>query len=268
MNTIDLISLVKDPAKESYKLKNNFIKPSIIIAHAIYCFENGLSTESSIKNKYSLFDKKRNYKSYLSCINSIQSKFSVSVSVEEFVNNIYGEKDKDVSDIVNAYTEIIQMNELIKIDDDSIISNVANSLSVDTVEESFIDVYVVRKTYNSLDSELIKTQDKNEAIKVCKNNKGYSTYNSKGEEVFSNTMPPEKVKRTIDVVVAGLPVDLDKCNMYAKATDRIPARAITGTFYIYNGKCVNKKYAICYSQEFIKKGDEYIMGYINSSDIK
>ena len=273
MEAIELVELLKVPAIESSCMTNNFVLPSLLISHSIYCLNNGITTENAIVNKHSLFNKKKSYKSYESCISSFQNSVKIDVhtgfyTIDQFIEFLYSENTEDIK---KEYDNIMDQYKLDEFDNE-----VYKQIHKDTTEiniaeekkEPFVDIYVVRKTYNSTESELLKTQDKKEAIKVCKNKLGYSVYDSKGREVYSNTMPASKVKQTLDVIEAGLDLNLLSVNLYSSATDKSPVRSISGLYYIYNGKETNGRYAICKSKDFVNKGQEYIVGYINKSSIQ
>ena len=63
-------------------------------------------------------------------------------------------------------------------------------------------------------------------------------------------------------------IELNGHNIYAKPRDKFPSRAISGTFYLYDGKPVNGRYAICLKREFVGESTNCIVGYVNGKDLK
>lgn len=66
---------------------------------------------------------------------------------------------------------------------------------------------------------------------------------------------------------AGTKIALHSTNLYKDLKVNIPTRAITGTFYLVDGRCVYERYAIVLKLEYVGKS-EYILGYIDESDIR
>ena len=270
MKSIELIELIKNPAKDSYKEKNKFILPSYIIAHAIYCLDNGITTEKAVLNNNSIFNSKKKYKSYKTCIDAFQNSIKKSaMTLKDFVLSIYPSSN-DIDDKIIEYNNIYDLYNLSSIDSE-LTKSYDNEMDIsisENTKESFIDVYVVRKTYNSLESQILKTSNKEEAIKKCKMNPGYSVYNSRGVEIYTKTMTPEKVKYSADVIVTGLQVKLCNTNLYKNVYDKSPSRCITGTYYIFSGAAKNGRYAIAKSLDLVKlKNPNYIIGFVSKDSI-
>lgn len=66
---------------------------------------------------------------------------------------------------------------------------------------------------------------------------------------------------------AGTKLALHSVNLYKSLDINIPTRAITGTYYLMDGKCVYERYAIVMKPEYVGKS-QYVLGYIDASDIK
>lgn len=76
-----------------------------------------------------------------------------------------------------------------------------------------------------------------------------------------------KNNRIATPLKAGTKLSLHSVNLYKNLDINIPTRAITGVYYLMDGKCVYERYAIVMKPEYVKK-PQYVLGYIDASDIK
>ena len=64
---------------------------------------------------------------------------------------------------------------------------------------------------------------------------------------------------------SGTKVVCDHINLYKKFKDTAPSRTISGEYYMYDGKVVNGRIAICAKPEFI--GDaKMVVGFVRAED--
>lgn len=123
-----------------------------------------------------------------------------------------------------------------------------------------VDIYKVEKR----DSVVLTTNNMEEAKKMKENNPGSVIKNSRGQIVG------EKIKPTSSAVSsrydAGTKVVCNNINLYAKFRDTKPTRLVSGEYYMYDGKVVQGRIAICKKPEFV--GDiKNIVGFIRVSDL-
>lgn len=146
--------------------------------------------------------------------------------------------------------------------DKEVLSNQPGNI-IDLPEEKCqpeVDVYKVEKR----DTILMTTNKMEEAEKMKKENPGATIKNSRGQIVG------EKVKPTSSVVgsryEAGTKVICNGINLYSKFRDTTPSRTVTGEYYMYDGKVVHGRIAICKKPEFV--GDtKNIVGFVRISDL-
>ena len=55
--------------------------------------------------------------------------------------------------------------------------------------------------------------------------------------------------------------------MYYKVNDKRPGRTISGDYYLYDGKVVNGRYAICMKPELALNNSKVVLGFINVKDL-
>lgn len=134
---------------------------------------------------------------------------------------------------------------------------------IDLPEEKcdpFVDVYKVEKR----DKTVGVSNNIEEAKKMKEKNPGSVIKNSRGNIIG------EKVKLNKRVAVsrydAGTKIVCEGINLYLKFKDTAPSRTITGEYYMYDGKIVQGRIAICKKPEFI--GDaKNIVGFVKVSDL-
>lgn len=66
---------------------------------------------------------------------------------------------------------------------------------------------------------------------------------------------------------AGTKLSLRMVNLYKSIESNVPMRAISGIYYLMDGQCKYDRYALVLKEEYIYK-PEFVIGYIDSSDIK
>lgn len=127
--------------------------------------------------------------------------------------------------------------------------------------EPIVDVYKVEKRNNVVGT----TTDLKEAEKMKENNPGSVIKNSR------NSIVGEKIKLNSRVMgtryEAGTKVECHNINLFAKFSDKSPSRTLTGDFYMYDGKVVEGRIALCKRPEFV--GDvKMIIGFVKAADLE
>lgn len=127
--------------------------------------------------------------------------------------------------------------------------------------EPMVDVYKVEKR----NSVIGVSNNIEEAKKMKDKNSGSVIKNSRGNIVGDK----KKVSSSKAVSIryeAGTKVTCEGINLYLKFKDSSPARTITGDYYMYDGKIVQGRIAVCKKPEFV--GDiQKIVGFVKVSDL-
>lgn len=127
--------------------------------------------------------------------------------------------------------------------------------------EPMVDVYKVEKR----DKTIGVATDMNEAKKMKEKNPGSVIKNSRGNIVGDIKKAASKKVLSLKYE-AGTKVVCEGINLYLKFKDTTPSRVINGEYYMYDGKIVQGRIAICKKPEFI--GDsKNIIGFIRISDL-
>ena len=101
-------------------------------------------------------------------------------------------------------------------------------------------------------------------MKVKEKNSGSVIKNSRGVIVGekSKTKSSKILSTKYD---SGTKIICDHMNLYKKFRDTSPSRTISGEYYMYDGKIVNGRIAICAKPEFV--GDvKMIVGFVRVED--
>lgn len=127
--------------------------------------------------------------------------------------------------------------------------------------EPMVDVYKVEKR----DKVVGVSNNIEEAKKMKDKNPGSVITNSRGKIIGDK----KKVSSSKAVSIryeAGTKINCDNINLYIKFKDTTPSRTISGDYYMYDGKIVQGRIAICKKPEFV--GDiQKIVGFVKVSDL-
>ena len=86
---------------------------------------------------------------------------------------------------------------------------------------------------------------------------------------FKKSAPAPATTKTSTSFKQGQAVRLTKANLYASQDSTKPARQLTGTYYIYDGKLMHLgRYRITSKPEYCGKGVAYITGYVAYPNFK
>lgn len=276
MDRLEIIDLVKPAAIET--MQNRRILASILIAESVIIsdskreilYNNPLDLRSMKTDKLFIFK-------------SIEECFDCFVDMGIIANGYRGvlgnydytsvAKSLRLGDKINTLIEIIKAYQLDEIDKKVLKDMYSGKRTIIEIDSTpFMDLYRVRKSFKDK-TEKIATFDLDEAKKVCDEWLGYSVFNSRGKPIYVNALT-EEVKAKIDleehipaiVPKTGSRIKLNAVNLYKNPDDTVPFRSITGDYYIYSAKKYNGRYMVVRSAEDLKRGGEYILGYINDSN--
>lgn len=223
------------------------------IAYAIFRYDTDKSTDTSIKNNNNIFGYKTE-KGYIEYN-----------SIEECILDYYARtNDIDFSDA--KYTQIAKANNLYRFDKAYVESKPGHIIDMtDEEKKPDFDVYTVKDTD---ETPITKTGDLEEARTVASENKGSVITNSRNVIVDAVVKPTKSDSIVSLILKPGAPVICNGINLYYHLKDNKPGRVIDGTYYLYDGKDLGDRYALCTKSEFALGDPSMIMGYIKISDIQ
>ena len=256
MRRSELIHIVKDGVDKAItKIKTSAALTfySTTIAYAIFCYDNDKSTDASIKNNNNIFGYKAG------------KGFMEYNSIEECILDYYS-RTNDIDFTRAKYEQIAKANNLYRFDKAYIESKPGHIIDIDDEKKKpDFDVYTVRDTD---ETPITKTGDLEEARTVASENKGAVITNSRGVTVDAVVKPTKSDSIVSLILKPGAPVICNGINLYYHLKDNKPGRVIDGTYYLYDGKDLGDRYAICTKSEFALGDPSMIMGYIKLSDIQ
>ncbi len=90
-----------------------------------------------------------------------------------------------------------------------------------------------------------------------------------GYKKTSAEKEPEKDMPVSKKIVAGQEVNLDKADLYASSTSKKEVNAISGKYYLYDGKVINNRLRITNSKENVNRKPmaKFVTGYINKEQV-
>lgn len=256
MKNSEIVKICSEPLKNvAKKYDKNDIDPSFIsntLGYILSIYKDNNITDDDINiknNPIGIIDPStaaiKNFSSLEECF--IQYK-------ESYYTDMFKTVNKEITKIAKAFN-------LYRFDKE-IISNKPGNIVDLTEEESkpIIDVYKVEKRNNVVGV----TSNFEEAEKMKANNAGSVIKNSRGVIVGekSKTKSSKILSTKYD---SGTKVICNNMNLYKKFKDTAPSRVINGEYYMYDGKIVNGRIAICAKPEFI--GDaKMVVGFVRVED--
>lgn len=258
MNNSKIIHVVKDGVAKAMKtIGQNDISPTFMsytLAYILYLYSQGKITDNDIKEK-------NNPIGYLNPSTGEKESFD---SIATCIIRLANEKDKD-EEFELAYEGIAKSNNLYRFDKEYLDST--SGAIIDLNEEQTrpnIDVYTVTEADAT---EVTRTSDISEAKQIKSSKVGRTVTDSRGR-VIDGALTPYKSKHMVSLdLKPGSKVECNGLNLYYKAYDKTPGRSISGSYYLYDGREVNGRYAICLKPEFV--GNVHtIIGYIESKQLK
>lgn len=262
MKRSQMIQTLKDPIKNvMQKVGKNRVSPTFaseIISFSLYLYDKKIITDSSITDKNNPIAMKDPSTGELLSFNSVEE------CLLQFIAN--GEDIKDNEEFNSKYDGICKAYNLYKIDKE-LLQTIEGSI-IDLPEdkkEPKVDLYTVKDEKGNI---VAKFQDKKEAVKVADTMKKSTVTNSRNKIINGTKVVQGTTSMITTAITPGAKVILSGMNLYYKCKDNRPGRVIDGEYYIYDGKVVNGRYAICAKPEFASKVPTAIIGWINVKDIK
>lgn len=259
MKISEIIHIMKQPVENIMdKFSKNELAPdfaSRAIAFAIYRYQNKISKDSDIKDKNNVFG----------FVDPSTGKTLVFNSIDECI--LYFIEHKIVDEkFEQIYHNLYKTFNLNRFDREFIREKYGNV--VDLPEDKCkpaVDMYTVKTPDGKEINKTTNLEDaKNEKIKVA----GSVIYNSRGTIVDGVAKSKESENIVSTLLIAGSKVVANNLNMYYKLHDTRPGRTISGEYYLFDGKEVNGRYALCLKPEFAGKEPNTVIGFVNAKDLK
>lgn len=259
MKVSEIIHIMKQPVEDIMtKFNKNELAPDFAsrsIAYAIYKYQNKNVKDTDIKDKNNVFgfvdpstDKTLSFNSIEECI------------LHFIESGIENEKFEQ------AYPALYKTFNLNRFDKKFIKEKEGNIIDIpDCNCEPSVDMYTV-KTPNGV--EISKTANLEIAKEENKKIAGSIIYNSRGVIVDGISKPTKSENIISTMLIAGSKVICNNLNMYYNLYDNRPGRIISGEYYLYDGKEVNGRYALCMKPEFAEHSPNTVIGFVNSKDLK
>lgn len=257
MKNSDIVKICSEPLKTvAKKYDKNDIDPSFMsntLGYILSIYKDHIISDDDItikNNPIGIIDpattKIKSFSNLEDCF--LQYK-------ESYYDDMFtGKVDEEITKIAKAFN-------LYRFDKEILNSKPGNIVDL-TEEESkpVVDVYKVEKRNNVIGV----TSNLEEAEKMKEKNSGSVIKNSRGVIVG------EKCKTNSSKILStkydsGTKIICDHMNLYKKFRDTSPSRTISGEYYMYDGKIVNGRIAICGKPEFV--GDvKMIIGFVRAED--
>ena len=258
MKRSEIIHLLKQPI---YEVMETYGKDRIdpqfasrTLAYTIFLHENGLGSEIDIRDK----------NNPAAIRNPSTGETNSYTTLKEGLIQ-YNEIGSVVEGFDDAYESLCKANNLHKIDKE-FLAKLKGSV-IDLTEEQMrpsVDVYTVKTE----DGEITETSNLEEARKMKTNsNKTATIYDSKNRIIDGVKKPTKSDKIICTQLKAGAVVNCNNLNMYYRLRDTRPGRIVNGQYYLYDGKEINGRYAICLKPDLVNGPKTSILGYINVKDI-
>lgn len=246
MKNSEIIRIIKDSvlsvAKvyDAKELGSSFC--SDIIAAAIYLYETKKTTDMAIKD----------YNNPLGIVDPSTGEFVKFNSLDECILTYKNNNDMIEDSKLDQIKRSCNLSRFDKEYFDSVDKTIVDLSEEKTKPQ--VDMYTVTKG----DTILTSTMDLQQAKEVRENNAGSEIRNSRNE-IVGEKVTIGKVKSI--TYMAGSKVILNNANLFYKFRDSRPGRSISGEYYMYDGKIINGRIAICN-----KLGD--LLGFVKESELK
>ena len=260
MKNGELVKICSEPLMNVAKKYNkNEIDPSFMsntLAHILSIYKDNIITDDDVNiknNPIGIIDP---------TIGRIKSFSTLEECFIQYKESYYSDifEDGNVSEDI---TKLAKAFNLYRFDKELLGSKGGNVVDLKEEKcEPLVDVYRVEKRNNTIGT----TNNLEEAKKIKDENPGSVLKNSRGEIVGEKSkLPSNRILSTrFD---AGTKLICNNINLYRKFRDSAPSRTVTGEYYMYDGKIVDGKIAICLKPEFV--GDaKMIIGFVRVSDFK
>ena len=226
--------------------------PSKTMAYSIYLYNKKIITDQDITSKNNPFG----------IINPSTNKLMEFNSLEQSII-AYKESPAEDIEFLDKYNSIAKANNLFRFDKESLYAEPGNIIDIPDIAPS-VDQYTV-KTDNK---EVLKTSNLEEANKMAELNAGSKVYNSRGVVINAKQTSTKSDKIVPVDLKAGSKIVCNNLNLYYNLKDKRPGRSISGDFYLYDGKKVNNRYAVCAKLGSEDKPVYSLIGFVNAKDIE
>lgn len=256
MKLSEVVKVCSSPLKEvALKYDKNEIDPSFMsntLAYILYLYKEKIVTDDDItglNNPVGIVDPST------SKIKNYSTKEEAFIAFKESYYDTLDFEDEEIVNNVKSFN-------LARFDKDLLSSKAGNIVDLPEEKcEPAVDVYKVEKR----DSTIATTNNIEEAKKMKEQNPGSVIKNSRGNIVGEKINPTKSVLG--NRYEAGTRITCDNINLYTKFKDTSPSRTVSGEYYMYDGKVVNGRIAICKKPEFV--GDiKNIVGFVRVCDFK
>lgn len=256
MKRSEIIHILREPVQsvmESFNKDEIDIHfPSKVMAYCIYLYENGKITDTDITDKNNpigfLNPSSNSMHEYNSLVECLYDFALDSSTDEEFTDQVY--------------KSIVKANNLNRFDKEELYKREGNIIDVPDTEPS-VDLYTVEDKNGT---EVLKTSSKDEAMDKKKEVLG-TVKNSRGVVINGVEKSKASASTVHTQLKAGSKIICNNLNMYYKVNDKRPGRIISGDYYLYDGKVVNGRYAICIKPELALNNSRVVLGFVNVKDL-
>lgn len=257
MKNAEIVKICSEPLKNvAKKYDKNEIDPSFMsntLAHILSLYKEGIISDDDINvknNPIGIIDPST------AAIKSFSNLEDCFLQYKEsyYADMFNGETDEELTKLAKAFN-------LYRFDKELLGSKPGNI--VDLKEEDckpIVDVYKVEKRNNVVGT----TSSLEEAEKMKEKNSGSVIKNSRGE-IIGQKKKTGSSKILSTKYDSGTKLVCDHINLYKKFKDTVPSRTVSGEYYMYDGKVVNGRIAICAKPEFAGNV-KMIVGFVRVED--
>lgn len=259
MKESQLIRIMTDPLNEVAEQvgKDNLEAAfhSKAIAYAIWLYRNNIITKEDIENK-------NNVTGYSSNEEEKDEYSTIKECILCYIDNHFFEDEFPSDD----YKSIAKQYNLYNIDKEYLAKNEGSIINVNEEKaKPCVDLYTVEDNGGR---EIMKTADIEKA-KTAKEEGPDRTIRNSRNKLVNAVCVSDKSKNAVNTVLkAGSQIECDNLNMYYKIRDTAPGRCISGTYYLFDGREFDGRYAICMKPELAGKDKSAVIGFVNARDLK
>lgn len=263
MKKTELIHIMK---KSLEKVMDKFNKgelhptfPSHTIAWALYLYDGKVTNDRTIRDLNNPVGLKNPSTGEFLSFNTLDE------CMLRYIDQMNHEPITD-NDFEDKYDSIAKAYSLYRFDKQLLESKEGNIIDIpEDKRKPNVDLYTVKDQQGNIVAIASTESDANDLAKDVP--KAVIT-NSRNKIINGTKVVKGTTSMVTTAITPGSPIICDGLNLYYKAKDTRPGRVIDGTYYIYDGKNINNRYAICMKPEFASKVPTSIIGYINIKDIK
>lgn len=257
MKNSEIVKICSEPLKNvAKKYDKNNIDPSFMsntLGHILCTYKDSTITDDDINvknNPIGIIDPST---SQLKTFSNLEDCF-LQYKESYYDDMFNGEVDEEITKVAKAFN-------LYRFDKEMLGSKPGNVVDLEEDDcKPLVDVYKVEKRNNVVGT----TSSLEEAEKMKEKNSGSVIKNSRGE-IMGQKKKTGSSKILSTKYESGTKLVCDHINLYKKFKDTMPSRTISGEYYMYDGKVVNGRIAICAKPEFV--GDvKMIVGFVRAED--